>query len=333
MNGNVIKPSNVSNEVLDETGTNNSVNVSNGVKKRKSNQWLIVLLILVLMGVMGFGGWKLGTMYANVESEKNEDSEKIDDGDNVENSEDTESVKPSKNEKYTFKKELSATIGDEDNEFEIVAYYYIDMKAVAVDDEGTFEQYFLRREVFVNGKMIGDTTLINLYDSENEAILGIDNTELDNVLLLDDTKSSDKYLIIDLFNNDGTYDDEENRSVYYDVSYTVSFIVNKEGTVLKQINTTNPGFGLGGIPVNENYISGRTYIDNTFDIEEWELPEDTKYLIYANDSFLDYHNNYIYYIDVDCDIAEEYKLVVTDGKIVEEKVTSYEELTLGAGGC
>lgn len=331
MNGNVIKPSNVSNEVLDETGTNNSANVINGTKKRKSNQWLIVLLIFVLMGVMGFGGWKLGTMYATVENEKNTNTENTEDESDAEVEE--KPVVPDKNSKYTFKKELSTTVGDEDNEFEIVAYYYIDMKAVAVDDEGTFEQYFLRREVFVNGKMIGNTTLINLYDSENEAILGIDNTELDNVLLLDDTKSSDKYLIIDLFNNDGTYDDEENRSVYYDVSYTVSFIVNKEGTVLKQINTTNPGFGLGGIPVNENYISGRTYIDNTFDIEEWELPEDTKYLIYANDSFLDYHNNYIYYIDVDCDIAEEYKLVVTDGKIVEEKVTSYEELTLGAGGC
>lgn len=332
MNGNVIKPSNVSNEILDDSVANNVTNVSKGTKKKRNNLWLIVFLILVLMGVMGFGGWKLGTMYATVENEENEKNKKIEE-DKVENKEDYESVKPSKNEEYTFVKELSTTVGDEDNEFEIVAYYYIDMKTVNADEEETLEQYFLRREVFVNGKMIGDTTLINLYDTENEAILGIDKTDLDKVLLLDDTNNSDKYLIIDLFNNNGAYDEEENSLLYYDVSYTTSFIVNKEGTILKQINTTNPGFGLGGIPVNENSITGRTYIDNTFDIQEWELPEDTKYLIYANDSFLDYHNNYIYYIKVDCDTADEYKLVVTDGKIVEEQVTSYKDLTLGAGGC
>lgn len=94
-------------------------------------------------------------------------------------------------------KELSVTVGVKDNEFEIVAYYYIDMKTINAFEEGTLEQWFLRREVFVNSKMIGDTTLVNLYDSENEAILGLDKTDLDNVLLLIDTcDSADEYKLV-----------------------------------------------------------------------------------------------------------------------------------------
>lgn len=333
MNNNVIRPSR-SNEVLEENG-NNGVTIPKDVmpKKRKSNVFLIVLLFLILIGIIGFGGWNLYLMHAN---EKNNDKmeENVDLKGDLEESK--EVLSPVKNDKYTFYKEISKEVVLNGKQVPLIFYYYLDKEAyVEADsnDTDSKDYYVLRREVFLAGNKSIDISIVSVFTDSSV----IDNYFNDNLYVSKTFKSEDEkdeYLVLFLGNNNDIISDNNifnHRNTYENIAY----ILNSDGDVLKEIINQLSYFNLQGIYVDKEYTLKMNYTKAVETTIEDDVTGETKtsYMIYT-DSYLDIGDNYIYYVVGSCDIFTEFKLSINNGKLKEEIINTYSEgIWVGAGGC
>lgn len=313
-----------------------AVDTSNDVEtiivKRKTNGkgiiiGIVVFLLICLSGVIG---WFAGSYFAA------EEEKVIDNNSKVEGKE--EESKLPKNEKYTFYKEKTINLHNDENEFNIVVFYYVDKEKLYDgnnEDKKELEYNVLRRDVYVNKQKIGNTELINIYEDSNETENYILNDNLSKLKVLKDTNNKDEYLVFTLGDNFPMLD---NGVVNTYPSYrSFAYIINKEGKVLKTITVNQPGYGLQGIEVSKDKIGDRFFTESINDGAVYEdTPEygKTIYLIYPDDNVLDIHDNFMYYIDGGCDGYKEYKLVITNGVLKEDKIADYsEDIILGAGAC
>ncbi|MGN1371516.1 MAG: hypothetical protein ACI4XM_04515 [Candidatus Coprovivens sp.] len=337
MNNNVIRPSR-SNEVLEENG-NNGVTIPKDVmpKKRKSNVFLIVLLFLILIGIIGFGGWNLYLMHAkndNTLEKDNQSKENLDLKDNLD--ENKELLPPVKNDKYTFYKEVNKEAVLNGHKVPLIFYYYLDKESYVeadFDDNDSKDYYVLRREVFLAGNKSIDISIVSVFTDSSV----IDNYFNDNLYVSKTFKSEDEkdeYLVLFLGNNNDIISDNNifnHRNTYENIAY----ILNSDGVVLKEIINQLSYFSLQGIYVDKEYTLKMNYtkaVETTID-DDVTGETKTSYMIYT-DSYLDIGDNYIYYVVGSCDIFTEFKLSINNGKLKEEIINTYsEDMWVGAGGC
>lgn len=350
MNNNVIGPSNMNGDGYSFNNMNNTNNMNNvnppvANNKKGFNKIFLVFLVLVLMAVTGFGGWKLGIMYANNENKETKEEEKVKD-DNVkeeskDDTEDKEETKKeenilAKNEKYTFYKEVSTDIDLNGRPVKVLTYFYLDKEVLLIDEEEKNEtRYVLRRDVFVQDNKILDGVIADVIEKESDAdkTIGYYDFTLDDIDTFNDTTNSDEFLVLYLKDSDRLINGKE-LITRYDPSVTRAYILNNDGTLLKKIDYSNDIWGLVGIYANKNEIGDRNSVkSNTIYTPDMEIDVKSDYMLYT-EGVIDFHDTFIYYVTGDCIEFKEYKLSITDGKVKDEYIKTYKEDVLDvAGGC
>lgn len=313
------------------------------------NPIVVIFLSLILVVGCGFGGWYLGTQYADKEDKKNDTKvEETNKKDETSKEENKDENKPAKNSNYTFVKErieeVNYTNEKTENIFNVVAYYYVDKENLENSEEIKEDYYVVRREVFVNGKAITNVLTLDIAESENAANKVITEDNLSSHKPLKDLKNDNAYLVINLEDKEGIVNN--GLIGFMDYDSCDSYIVDKTGVTLKTMNVYNFITGITGIFVNKDEVGDRTSYSfeeaygedadvNTF-YENYNLTEeDVQYSIYAKNNCVDIHDSYIYYIDLeDCQDVKEYKLTVSNGVVSSKNVKSYSgNKVQGAGQC
>lgn len=297
---------------------NNQVNVEK-VKKGVS-PGVVFLLVIVFGALFGVGGWFLGTKYANLEDKKTNDT-KVEENNKLE-----ESVAPTKNTNYSFIKEVNGEIVLGETKLNLISYFYIDAEKVSdMDPEGEkHDTYILRREVFLNGKMLDKTHMIGSYENQKAA-----TDAINSYLPLDkgsfkDTKNGSIYGIIELEINPSVVDGIQ---TFIASDYKDSFIVDAKGEVLKKINTKISGTSVVGLFANEEMIKGK-YSEKINKVADMDYPAGMDYYLYPSDRLIDLYDNYLYYFgyaDGDYCAFSEKKLTIEDGKVVESVLNTYSD--------
>lgn len=313
-----------------------NVNLENN--KKGFPKILIIFLVLILIGISGFGGWKLGTMYSNHENTKNETNDKVEDTNNKNNDEkNLEKDLPTKNENYSFYSEVKDEVLVNEEKFEVLSYYYIDEKVLNFK-EGIEEvkdtRYVLRRGVYVGNSKILDATIVDVFDEKTSAIDYIKMLKLseDNYKYFKDSKSSKNYLVLYLGNNNNIINDDE-LITNYSPYFVKAYILDSTGKIYKEIFYDDDMYDLIGIFVDKNDIGERNSVLASERVEAGDFEFFADYFIYF-DSLIDYHDSFIYYVVGDCLGYKEYKLSISDGELNEEFIKDYsEEQIYGAGGC
>lgn len=299
------------------------------------NPIVVIFLSLILVVGCGFGGWYLGTQYANKEDKNNntkvEETNKKDETSKEENKDEN---KPAKSSKYTFKKEktlkLDYTNEKTENIFNVVAYYYVDKeRLVYVHGENIDDYYVVRRDVFVNGKSVSKDLVIDATSEESNVDKIIENDKL-VVNPMKDKVDDNSYLVLNLVDHDYLVDGDE-IGMRYDHPIGYSFVINKEGFVLGTIKTNTLEEYLYAIFANKSDIGDRKsykfseieYFDSVSDLEDYgeDRPTTHEYAIYANDNKIDVKEDFLYYVEnYECseECYREHIVYVSEGILKDE---------------
>lgn len=348
MNNNVIGPSNM-NDGNESFNTEVNNNVEPNKKKNGFNVVLLVLLFIVLLGVTGFGGWKLGTMYSDLENKKTEEKEndkndvdnknddKDEDKENVIENEDDKVKVPSKNEKYTFHSEVTEDIVVNGEKFEILSFYYIDDAVLTLANESgepKVTRSVLRRDVYVGSKKILDASIVDVFDNKDTAIKHIESLKIDkdDYGYFKDAMVSKNYLVLYLGNNNSIIYGNE-LITNYSPYFVTAYVVDSTGYIYREIFYDSDNYSLVGIFTSKNDIGDRKSVLVSDVLDNYDVEATGEYFIYHG-SVIDYHDDYIYFVEGDCLNYKEYKITIKDGEYIEDYVKDYsEEQTMGAGGC
>lgn len=344
---NVVPDANI---VFNDTQVSNGNMVPNGNNK-KSNKGIFVLIIILLVGafmaLLVYGGYKMGlakndgtdtTANINDNTDKKESNEKTENEDNELKEEAEEESEPSiitfpeKNSRYTFYKEKRETINLTDGTIEILAFYYLD-EVELEDSYGRSLYNLLRRDIYVNGKQLGETVLISVIEGGGSAS---DTVYYDNITenkIFMDSYNKDDVVIYFLSDVNGQVKDGVLNTLDNTVKY--AYILSKKGEVYKKINIEEPFYGIANVVVNASGTGDRNFISIGEDYaNDMGLPSDYTYALYNEIERLDIHDKYIYYLVGDCDTLDEYKLIIENGKLKEEKTATYSGNQIqAAGGC
>lgn len=302
------------------------------LKNSKKTLWIfITLLLLVTFSATGFFA---GKWYANKESkttlEKNEQKEEQKNEEKIEE----KLSKPEKNSMYTFYSEKEETIKLGDNELKLLAYYYLDTTDL-VYEEQTSKYYILRRQLYANNTLVAE----NIMDiSKNEITKEDINKKnlYEKKDTFNDITNKDKYLVIELESIDYALYNNNNISHLGDYEST-TYVINKEGKILKNIASKRPYYGIRGIIVDSSKVGDR--VSGNIDDVDYNDPETAakykgKKYIYPDNNFVDVHDNFIYYIAGDCDRIFEHKFSINNGSTKDETTKTYFESEVdAAGGC
>ena len=302
--------------------------------KKGVNPIVVIILCILFAAVAGVGGWFFGTKYASKEDTKVEDKET--NQNNEENKEEGNAdavVSPDVNTKFTFAKDIKKELMFGDEKVELIARYYIDKESVSeMDPDGEkFDTYVLRREVFVNSKLIDRIYVLGDYTSSNAANDAINEDSVGSIGTLKDAKSNDVYNLIEV---------DINESVSEGIKHVMAldgrntYIVNSKGNVLKTIESKIVGTGVIGVMADKSMINDKYYTTIKRDPEK-DYPAGKDYYLYPDNRLIDLHDDYLYYfsfyIGDECGYAD-YKLAIENGKVVEKLDTDFDiDLLDGAG--
>lgn len=307
---------------------NNQVTVEK-VKKGVS-PGIVFLLVIIFSAIFGVGGWFLGTKLANQEDKKTNDTKVEENKETNENNE----VLPNKNTSYTFVKEETKTLKFNTESVNLYSYYYVDKESVKDSDEKTVETYILRREVYLNNKLIGGIRMLDHYNTQDEAVNAISKFPLKDYVSLKDTTNGNYYNIIDLDVIESVIDGYLNMS---DSDYKKAYLVDKEGNVLKEFDSAFWGTDVIGVFADATMIKGKfsTPINKEPDMD---YPEGKDYYLYPDNRLIDAYESHIYYFTNSSDACayEEKKLTVENGKVVEvllNTYSDYDDLNLAGQTC
>lgn len=299
--------------------------------KKGVNPIVVVILCVLFAAIAGVGGWFLGTKFANLEDKKTNDT-KVEENKNNETTGDS-AILPETNSNFTFVKDTKKELSFGDKKVELVARYYVDKEAVSeMDPDGEkFDVYVLRREVFVNGKLLDKIYVLGDYSTSNDANSAIEDDAVVNQGILKDAKSTDVYNLIEVDIN-ATIEDGIKHIFALDCKKT--FIVNSNGDVLKSIESKISGTSVIGVFADKSMINDKYFVSFEKDTER-EYPAGKDYYLYPDDRLIDLHDDYLYYFsfyaDDECGYAD-YKLSIENGKVVEKLDTEFDyELFDGAG--
>ena len=329
-------------------------NIKSNVRKENTNKKFILFLVVIFIWFLcGAGGVFLG--FNSVKNDSNNindvkleetkdeyEDESTDDvvTDDIENNQDetiedsgdypNDDVKPIKNAKYTFLNSIGETFED----IKITTYFYLDEQELFwlnEDVETTNTFYVLRSETFINGQMIGDTRILEVVLSKDNVDYIVPEYSLYHIpRYLSDTKSNEYYTLITLSNNDDLIDGNKyivpttQLPVYNNMNLQKTYLVNKEGKILKEFKYSD--CWLSGIVIDSDEIEDRytTFDDFTvFDKKRDDFVEISGEAIYAFGEVFDTKKNYFYWIDR-INGNKEYKFYVENGKLIEKYIKTYD---------
>lgn len=348
-NNNVYGPSNnLSNGGFNQNSYNGMNNMSNMVNnvangnnmnnqpKKKGKTFLIVFLIVILMAVCLFGGWKLGTMYdvssndvKNVDKEEETKKEE-----NADKEDKVEEIIPEKSSDYTFYKEEKVDYSLKEGKISVLYYYYVDQENLKNSSEEPVTKFIIRREAFVNGKSFTGMLIVGYTDEKTSVDSYISNDlKSANSSFVADTENDDSYLVLSLGDNknlvyDGIF-------VQHDTYNVNAYLVNKNGDLLKRITVIDAGSSLIAIFINKNEVGDRkTYSKSEYKDKGIEVA-DNKAVIYFDNNVLDIHENFIYYVAADDGLIKnlEYKLTINNGVLAEKLIKTYSRDDIDAAGA
>ena len=342
MYNNVLGPNVSNNEEL--TVNNNAVNdVSktneiecNKNPKKKGKVVLIVILALLLMGVMCYGGWKLGRMYANHENNKEvkeeNSSEKL--NDQVKNDEyiikekkkDYEIISLRKNNKYTFYTETKKNISFNGKDHEIITYYYSDLENTGTDCDfnENVMMYRIRAEIFMDGKLIVDAyEVLEMAEFDKDFVKNLEDYKYE---ILKDSVSSEEYLIFYL--QEGSFVDG---CVIDSGGDEAAYVIDSDAIVHDALAVQYGGTTFSYILVNEDMLSDHPFkkIDSDEDGEDYDQfgnEIEGSHRIFVNNGTLDVHDSYFYHLDHiwgKDGLVLIYKMYFKDGEYVSELYETY----------
>ena len=246
-----------------------------------------------------------------------------------------EVVLPEKNDKFTFLNYLKDNTTDG---IEVIRYYYLDEEELLTpnfDNTDILDTYYiLREETYVNGVMIGKIAVLEVLKERiqevkedyllNHKILSFkDNVTTDNYVLV--KKSNNEYLI-----ENGRYPFvESNDIVFDDVTKNIMYLVNKNGSVLKEFYFDD--CWLSGITLPKEKVEDRYFIEtetNVFDYNVNDFVEGYGPVIYPDGRYFDVHNDYFYWLDrLNNNI--EYRFEVKNGQLIEKQTRTYDLYNYG----
>lgn len=333
----------------------------NGVKLS-----VVILLCIIFSLLFGIGGWLLGTKLANKEDKKNEDviKEEVTDSD-TDSEIDEETIKEpddGTNKEDESEEEIdenavfveSTSIGNDlflkaygvnenkvKEEFKTIKFgdvskslkviYYVS-EETAKDQEGENVTVFvLRRDIYLEDKLVVGNNILFFYDTKDEAIEAIDEFKLEDFKSLKDTKNNKTYNMFEIDYGDYIYNGE---LVFYANDESYMFLIDQDGNTLKVLTTKYAGKSILGLFANESMIKGKYYRELTE--EDLEPSDGRKYLLYPDGRVIDLYDNYFYYLggsNGDICSFDEKKIVVENGKVFEKLLGNYvDELDVYSSG-
>ena len=325
---------------------NENVNVQN--EKKGVKPAIVFLLVIIFSAIFGVGGWFLGTKYANNEDKKTNDT-KVEENNDETNKDDNvvadngyveEEIynsSVSNTASYTYIDQQVTVLKFGDTSVNMYSKYYIDKETVKVygEEDETVETYILRRRIYINDKLIGNTHMLGDYETMEEAKNVINKSYSVEVSSpIKDTKLDKYYLILSVDHINSICEGE---TTVYASDSQVSYIVDENGNVMKRIKTKYAGTSIIGVYADAEMIKGRKYtvIEKN---PEFEYPEGKDYYLFDH-NVLEIYDDYLYYIayseDDMCNFVEK-KLVITNGLIVEELSNTYiqmEDIEIAGASC
>ena len=338
-----------------KTGFESYANINGG---KKNNNFIVILLIIIVTAGVAFGAFQFGRMYSGktinveetgkneekngAESKKEDEKENLDSNEKIDKEEKEEVKKePVKNSNFTFYKERKENFKVDGVNLDIVAYYYLDNEDwLDIYSDKREQRTMLRREVFLNGTLIGGTQILNTYVGID---LAIEEDSLKDVLLFKDSVTNDYVVIYNLEYLDG-FENGTYNAMNID-TLANAYIIGKDMNVLKVINLKYNKMGITGVLVDDNGAGDRKRVMSTFMEDHFYGANLRKYpYVLYSESVLDVKDNFIYYLAFDSssysDDANvwypgvEYKLQVENGVLKEEVITRYSnEQFFCAGAC
>ena len=300
-------------------------NVNNQIEKKGVNPGVVFLIVIIFSAIFGVGGWFLGTKFANVEDD-NQIKDPTNKDDNV------QKIVPNKNSKFTFVKDVNTDLTFGDLTVDVHAYYYVDKESVKDSEDKISEVFVLRREVYLQDKLIGEIHMLGHYNSQTEAEGEISKYPLKEYVSLKDVKNGSYYNIIDIDIVETIYDGTFNQ---VDADYKKAYLVDENGIVLKEFKSTFHGTDVIGVFADNKMITDRYYVPIDKN-PEMEYPVGKDYYLYPNNRLIDAYENHIYYFAEgdQCSYVEK-KLIVENGKVTESliKTFDYGDLNLAGQTC
>ena len=302
-------------------------------KKKIIYSIVIIIITLGLVGLSFYLGTQINKFTDNPKENEQENSEKVENSNkedeskeeaqpngNDENKEEVEldkkdenkeensldgdnenTDKPYKNKNYTFVKEYEEEITLNNKKHTIVTYYYDDYYG----EKDVSYNRIIRKEVYMDKNLIFNEPIIDYTycceSPQNSLLKEIENyhNKYSKYLKIKDSLEKNKeYLVLRNLKDIEEFLAEGNEE-------TIT-IVKDDGHIIKQYKSTSP-FTYIEIKAKDEAIGDRN--------------SDNKVLY--KDSFVDIHDNYLYYISFATCKLEEYRVVIQNGYTSETHTRTY----------
>ncbi len=301
------------------------------MKKKNANGerlFLLLFLIFALVIAGGLGVWKLNSEESDDKNDVNLKEENNGGADNNsnnnnDNNNSNENIS-NNNSNLTLVKEDVKLLKFGEVSKNLYSYYYVDSEDVLDNDE-TIKVFVLRREVFLDNKIIGETHMLGYYSTKEEALEAINNFSLGEYEVLTDNKNGSFYNLVKIDQLDNIVDGEV---VYYASDSSITYIIDVNGNVLKSLHSKLAGISIIGVYANDSMINDK-YYESINKTDERDYPEGYDYYLYPDDKLIDVRGGYLLYLIPSEDVCsyDEKKLIVENGVVNETILNVYLEET------